>query len=207
MRVLERVPLFALTWLLAAATVATFPSRARAEDNLLHGPHPFLRDNQLSVHVLISEAVSDTLSGTKLAFDYGYKVTDSAQAPVWLDLQINYAHAGCTTAGSSVAICGTNTGDILETLAGARWTFATPIPLVPYLKGAVGLLYAFPNGATDSVGLGVRAAGGANYFFFDWLGLGGEVGFSLGRIGYDASFAGSHNYAVLDFGGGIEFQF
>ena len=206
MRVLERIPLLGLSLVVVAAVLAT-PSRARADENLLHGPHPFLKDNQISVHVLIAEGVSDTLSGAKLGFDYGYKVTDSVVAPVWLDLQINYAHAGCNSSTTSLSVCGTNTGDIIETLAGARWTFATPIPLVPYLKGAAGLLFAFPNGASDSVGLAVRAAGGANYFFFDWLGLGAEVGFSVGRIDYDRTFVGSHNYAVLDFGGGLEFQF
>src|SRR6202000_1962089 len=82
-----------------------------------------------------------------------------------------------------------------------------PIPLVPYLRANAGLVFSFPNGADDAVGLAIRAAGGANYFFFDWLGLGIEVGVSLGPIDYDATFTGSHNYAVLDFGGGIEFQF
>jgi hypothetical protein len=202
MRVLERIPLLALS-----LAVLALPSPARAQENLLHGPHPFLRDNMVSVHVLIAEGVSDTLSGAKLAFDYGYKATDSVVAPVWLDLEINFAHAGCTSSASNLSVCGNDTGDVIETLAGARWTFATPIPLVPYLKGAAGLLFAFPNGATDSVGLGIRAAGGANYFFFDWLGLGAEVGLSLGRIDYDRTFTGSHNYAVLDFGGGLEFQF
>jgi len=204
MRVLERIPLLALALSLGAAA---WPAPARADENLLHGPLPFLHDNQLSVHVLIAEGLSDTLSGAKLAFDYGYKLTDSIAAPVWLDLQLNYAHAACNSTSSNVAVCGANTGDVIETLAGARWTFATPIPLVPYVKGAAGLLFAFPNAATDSAGLGIRFAGGANYFFFDWLGLGAEVGFSLGRIDYDSTFPGSHNYAVLDFGGGLEFQF
>jgi hypothetical protein len=209
MRVRHRNPLLAPRrfWLaLAAAAAIVVPSAARADENLLHGPHPFLRDNQLSLHILIGQGMGDTLSGAKLALDYGYKLTDSVVAPVWLSLQVNYEHAGCTAAANS-GVCGTNSGDVIETLAGARWTFATPIPLVPFLESAAGLLFAFPNGATDAVGLGVRFVGGANYFFFDWLGLGAQVGFSVGHIGYDATFAGSHNYAVLDFGGGLEFQF
>ena len=48
----------------------------------------------------------------------------------------------------------------------------------------------------------VRAVGGANYFLFDWLGLGGQVGYSLGSPATTARFMGSHTYAVLDFGGG-----
>jgi hypothetical protein len=57
------------------------------------------------------------------------------------------------------------------------------------------------------LGLAIRGAGGANYFFFDWLGLGLQVGFSAGRIDYDGTFHGSHTYSVVDFGGGVEFQF
>lgn len=202
-------PLLALRRLclaLAGAATIAWPSVVRADENLLHGPHPFLRDNQLSLHILIAEGMGDTLSGAKLALDYGYKLTDSVVAPLWLNLQVNYTHAGCNAAAAS-GVCGTDSGDVVETLAGARWTFATPIPLVPFLESAAGLLFGFPNGASDAVGVGVRVVGGANYFFFDWLGLGAQVGFSVGHIGYDATFMGSHNYAVLDFGGGLEFQF
>ena len=53
----------------------------------------------------------------------------------------------------------------------------------------------------------VRGVGGANYFFFDWLGLGAQVGLSLGSIDYDSTFTGSHTYSVLDVGGGVEVQF
>ncbi len=190
----------------AAAATLAWPAGARAKENLLHGPHPFLKDNQLSLHLLLGEGINGSVSGAKLAIDYGYKLTGSVIAPLWLDLQVNYQHSGCDAVTNN-GVCGSNTGDIVETLAGARWTFATPIPLVPYLKSGLGLLFGFPNGASDAVGFGVRAVGGANYFFFDWLGLGGEVGFSLGRIGYDSTYKGSHNYATLDFGGGLEFQF
>lgn len=209
MRVRQGNPLLALRRALlplAAAAALAWPAHARAEENLLHGPHPFLRDNQLALHVLIGQGLGDTLSGAKLGLDYGYKATDSVVAPVWLNLQLNFEHSGCS-ASATDGVCGTNSGDIIETLAGARWTFATPIPLVPFIESAVGLLFAFPNGASNAPGFGARFVGGANYFFFDWLGLGAEVGFSMGRIDYNASFHGSHNYAVLDFGGGVELQF
>lgn len=212
MRVRHRNPLIALFTTAATATVVfgalcAWPTAARAQENLLHGPHPFLKDNQLSLHVLVGEGMGDTLSGAKLAVSYGYKLTSGVVAPVWFDLQVNYEHSGCNADVMNSAVCGTNTGDMVETFVGARWTFGTPLPLVPFLKTGAGLLFAFPNGASDAVGLGVRAVGGANYFFFDWLGLGAQVGVSLGRIDYDATFKGSHNYATLDFGGGLEFQF
>ncbi|HVZ86206.1 MAG TPA: hypothetical protein VHG72_04515 [Polyangia bacterium] len=206
MRELVRYPLLAAALVLGAAVAC--PSAARADDdnNLLQGPLPFLKDNELSVHILIGEGLGDTLSGAKLALDYGYKLTGGS-APVWLNLALNFQHSSCNAAPSTSDACASNTGDVIETLAGAKWKIATPIPLVPYLRANAGLVFSFPNGADDAVGLAIRAAGGANYFFFDWLGLGLEVGFSVGRIDYDSTFTGSHTYAVLDFGGGLEFQF
>ena len=61
--------------------------------------------------------------------------------------------------------------------------------------------------ACKAGGLAFRVVGGANYFFFDWLGVGGQIGYSLGGLNYDSTFKGSHTYAVLDFGGGLVFQF
>ena len=208
MRVRHRNPLMALFPAVAAlASLVVWPSAGRAQENLLHGPHPFLKNNDLSLHVLVGEGMGATLSGAKLAMSYGYKLTGGVVAPVWLDLQVNYEHSGCNADTTNNGICGTNTGDMVETFVGARWTFATPLPLVPFLKTGAGLLFAFPNGASDAVGLGVRAVGGANYFFFDWLGLGGQVGYSLGHLDYDSTFMGSHTYAVLDIGGGLILQF
>jgi hypothetical protein len=189
----------------AIGALLALSSAARADENLLHGPHPFLKDNELSIHILVAEGRSDSLSGAKLALDYGYKLGAGA-APTWLNLEINVEHGGCNPTSDN-ALCGSNTGDVVETMAGVKWKFATPIPLVPYVKAAGGLVFAFPNGASDAPGLAIRGAGGANYFFFDWLGLGAEVGVSVGRIDYDATFTGSHAYSVFDFGGGLEFQF
>ncbi len=182
-----------------------FARSARAEENLLHGPHPFLKDNELSVHVLVGEGLDDAPSGAKLGIDYGYKLT-GGPAPLWLDLEINIQHAGCAPMPAG-APCGEATGDAVESLVGVKWKFATPLPVVPYVKAAGGLVLAFPNAADNAAGLMIRAGAGANYFFFDWLGLGAEVGFSEGRIDYDSTFSGGHGYAVLDFGVGLEFQF
>jgi hypothetical protein len=191
---------------LALGAALLLPSAARAEENLLHGPHPFLKENELSVHVLIGEGQGDAISGSKLEFEYGYRLTPGP-APFWLNLLVSFQHSGCNLAPGGTGDCPGVTGDIVETMAGAKWKLATPIPLVPFLRANGGLVFAFPNGATDAMGVAIRAAGGANYFFFDWLGLGAEVGFSLGRIDYDGTFPGSHTYSIVDFGGGLEFQF
>jgi hypothetical protein len=198
-------PLLLSALALAAALLVSSAARA-AEDNLLHGPHPFLKDNELSVHALIGEGQGDAISGAKLELEYGYKLTPGP-APFWLNLLISFQHAGCNSAPGGAGDCPGVTGDIVETMAGAKWKLGTPLPLVPFVNANAGLVFAFPNGATNAMGVAVRAAGGANYFFFDWLGLGAQVGFSVGRIDYDGTFHGSHTYSIIDFGGGLEFQF
>jgi hypothetical protein len=197
----SRIPLIIIG---VAGAIASTAGTARADDNLLRGPHPFRKDNQISAHVLVASGRGDTMSGTKLGFDYNYKLT-SSWIPLWLDLGLNAQHAACNP--SQTAACGSNTGDVFETFGGVRWMFATPFPLVPFLGAVAGLSFAFPNGASAANGLMIRAVGGANYFFFEWLGLGGQVGYSLGSLNYDSTFAGSHTYAVLDLGGGLIFQF
>jgi hypothetical protein len=189
----------------ALVAIAAGAGTARADENLLRGPHPFRRDNQISAHVLVGSGRGDSMSGTKLAFDYNYRLT-SGWVPLWLDFGINAQHAACNSAPTAPP-CTSNTGDVFETYGGVKWTFATPLPLVPYLSALGGLAFAFPNGASAASGLMIRGVGGANYFFYDWLGLGGQVGYSLASLDYDSTFMGSHTYAVLDVGGGLIFQF
>jgi hypothetical protein len=198
----SRIPLIIIC---VAGAIASAAGTARADDNLLRGPHPFRKDNQISAHVLVASGRGDTMSGTKLALDYNYKLT-SGWIPLWLDLGINAQHASCNQSQTSTP-CPPNTGDVFETFGGVKWTFATPLPLVPYLGGVVGLAFAFPNGASAANGFMIRPVGGANYFFFEWLALGAQVGYSLGSLNYDSTFTGSHTYAVLDVGGGLIFQF
>jgi hypothetical protein len=189
----------------ATAALAAIAGAARADENLLRGPHPFRRDNQISAHVLVASGRGDSMSGTKLAFDYNYKLT-GGWTPLWLDLGLNVQHAACSSSPTAAA-CRANTGDVFETFGGVKWAFATPLPLVPYVGAVGGLAFAFPNGASAASGLMIRVVGGANYFFYDWLGLGGQVGYSLGSLDYDSTFTGSHTYAVLDIGGGLTLQF
>ena len=169
----------------------------RADDNLLRGPHPFLKQNELSAHVLLAAGGASTPNGTKVAADYGYRLS----GPVWLNLQLNFHHAICRTPSGGTN-CMEPSGSVFETLAGVKLKFATAIPVVPFVKGGAGLAFAFPDGAGNGLGPAVRAGGGANYFFFDWLGLGAEIAFSAGHLSTAKS-----SYSVLDFGGGLEFQF
>lgn len=185
--------LAAVTWLGGTALGA-----ATDGDNMLRGPHPFRRDNELSAHVLIAAGGANTPNGGKLGLDYGYKL----RGPVWLNLQFNSQRAGCTTQSGGTPRCSEPAGQVYETIVGAKLKWATAIPLVPFVKGGVGLAYAFPVGASNGLGFAARAGGGVNYFFFDWLGLGLEIGFSLGSL-----TTASSSYSVMDFGGGVEFMF
>jgi hypothetical protein len=183
--------------MVAGASALLAGGVARADDNLLHGPHPFLKQNELSAHVLLAAGGDETPGGTKIATDYGYRLG----GPAWLNLQLNFQHAAvCST--PSGGTCPDPTGNVFETLAGVKLKFATAIPVVPFVKGGAGLVFAFPNGANNGLGPALRVGGGANYFFFDWLGLGAEIGFSAGHLSTARS-----SYTVLDFGGGLEFQF
>jgi hypothetical protein len=195
----------ALTAALAVTAMTVAAAPARAEENVLHGPHPFLRDNELAAHVLIAKGYGDTPGGAKLALDYGYKVVGGS-IPTWLALAVNIQRSDCTTAGPSPS-CGPQGGSIFETLGGLRWQFATPIPLVPYIAGAVGVAFSFPEIGHAAAGFTGRVVGGANYFIFDWFALGGQVGVSLGHLNYDSTVPGSRTYSVLDLGGGAEFMF
>jgi hypothetical protein len=180
--------------LLAGALAA---SPARADDNILRGPHPFLKDNALSAHVLLVAGGSETPGGAKIEADYGLRL----RGPAWLDLQLNYQNGRCDT-GTTAGTCTVPAGTIFETLVGTKLAWATAIPVVPYVKGAVGLAYAFPDGAANGFGPALRFGGGANYFIYDWLGFGAELSYSLGHL---SSVHAS--YSELDFGAGAEFQF
>ncbi len=75
---------------------------ARADENLLRGPHPFRRENQLSAHVLVASGRGDSMSGTKLAFDYNFKLT-GGWIPLWLDFGLNVQHAACNQSPTAAA--------------------------------------------------------------------------------------------------------
>jgi hypothetical protein len=193
----------ALVAAVAAALLAALAAPpVRADDNILRGPHPFLRENEFSAHVLVAAGIGSAPSGTKLGLDYGYKIA----SPMWLDIGLNLQHGSCETAPGQPA-CAPDVGDAFETLVGVKWKWATAIPVVPYAQAAAGMVFVFPSSARSALGFAARVAGGANYFFFDWLGVGGQVGYSLGRVSYDAAPTVSPAYNVFDFGAGVELQF
>ena len=178
---------------------------ARADENLLHGPHPFLKENELALHVLIASGSGDSMSGGKLAFDYGFKLT-GGWIPLWLDLALNYPARRVQPIpqpGRVRTELGRSVRDAGRRPLGVR----DPHPAGAVRRRRRRLRLRVSDRRVRGAGPMLRGVGGANYFFFDWLGVGGQVGFSLGTLGYDNTFMGSHTYQVFDVGGGLVFQF
>lgn len=186
----------ALGLALAAGTGA-----ARA-DELLQGPHPFLRDNELSIHGGFGFGPGDAASGTRAAVDYGLNLGGG----LWFDLQLAYLSGSCD--GLSFATrCGPDTGDVAEVLGGFKWKFQMDVPVVPYAKLVVGPLFVLPDRARSAIGLLARGAIGGKYFFYDWLGVGAELGLAFGGAAFRDEDMLSGSVGWVDFALGAELQF
>jgi hypothetical protein len=193
--------LAAFVTLASAAALPGVGNVARADELVLAGPHPALKENALSLQFLFGAGLSDSWSGRGLGIGYGYML----HGPLWLDLQMNLRASAC--GAFLAASCGTHTGNDAELMAGVAWRFRTDIPVVPILRGGVGLIYLYPNGAQSAIGLGARAGAGIKYYLYDWLGFGVEAALSLGHGYLGQDYAGGHTYAVADMGIGVEYQF
>ena len=187
--------------LLAAVAIgAAGAGAARADNLVLEGPHPFLKENEVTVQYLLGTGIGQSWSGSGVGLSYGYML----RGPLWLDLQLNFRGATCSFFTGE---CPPEPGSAAEVLAGGSWRFRTDIPVVPYVRAAVGLLYLFPRTASDAVGLDGRGGVGVRYYIFDWFGFNAEAALSLGHGYFDADYHSSHTYAVGDFALGVEVQF
>lgn len=185
--------------LLAAGLLLAPGGQARADDLVLAGPHPSLKENAVSLQALFGDGLGDSFSGRGIGLGYGYML----HGPLWLDLQMNLRTSACSPFGG----CGPHTGSDAELMAGVAWRFRTDIPVVPYVRGAAGMVYLYPDNAQSAMGLAARAGVGIRYYVFDWLGFGVETAVSVGRGYFAADYAGGHTYAVGDMAVGVEFQF
>ena len=174
---------------------------APADDQILRGPHPFLRDNELSFHGGYGAGFGDSFAGWKVAADYGYRLTGG----LWLDLGVGFLSGGCRPRPPDAACA--RKGDAAEVLAGIKWKLRMNVPVVPYAKAVAGLVYLFPDAVRSAVGMSLRAGIGGKYFFYDWFGVGLEVTTTLGAAGYQAGSGLSSTLAGVDLVGGVELQF
>lgn len=184
----------------AAALAAMAPLRVQADD-FLRGPHPFLKENELSVHGGYAVGFGDTFSGIKAMADYGYQLAGS----LWLDVGLGFLSGACRPRATEEG-CGLRSGNAAEVLAGIKWKLQMNVPVVPYAKLSGGLAFLFPDEARDAAGLLARGGVGAKYFFYDWFGLGPEITFAVGYAGYGDAFLARRLIAV-DLGLGVELQF
>jgi hypothetical protein len=181
-----------------ALVLAGGPARA---ENMLDGPYPFRLDNELSIHGGYGAGFGDTFGGPKAILDYGYKLNRG----VWLDLDLGLLSGLCRPRVDNAACV--RAGDTAEVLIGIKWKLRMNVPVVPYAKLLGGLAYQFPNSARSAAGPLLRAGVGAKYFFYEWIGVGGEVTVSAGRAGYQDGATLSRALGGLDATLGAEVQF
>ena len=185
---------------LCALALALAAGPAHAE-NLLEGPYPFLRDNELSIHGGYGAGFGDTFGGPKAFVDYGYKLNRG----FWLDLDVGFLSGVCRPRVDNPDCV--RTGDTAEVLVGIKWKLRMNVPVVPYAKLVGGLAYQFPDAVRSAAGPMLRAGLGATYFFYEWIGVGAEVTASAGRAGYQDGATLSRALGGLDATLGAEVQF
>jgi hypothetical protein len=186
--------------LLAIAVLGLSASSARANEELLRGPHPFIKDSELALHAGYSAGLGDNMRGLRLQGDYLNRLAQTA----WLDIQMGIVSGSCHT---DQAVCSSGGGNAVDILGGAAWKFQTNLPIVPYVKAAVGPIFLFPNSTRSGAGFLVRGGVGAHYFLYDWFGVGAEVTGSWGVAFYDADSHRSGSLGSLDMNLGVALQF
>ena len=186
-----------------ALLLALLAPEPAAAEPLLRGPHPFLKDNELALAA--GYALANDFDGVRAALTYGYELAGS----LWLDLRIELvdADAGRPPAPSPDCVQCAEVNTFAGVLGGLKYKLRTQIPLVPYGSVGAGPVFLFNQGAGGAVGIALRAAVGARYFLYDWLGLGAEVGGLLGAAAVDETAGLDSAVQMLDFGVSAEVQF
>jgi hypothetical protein len=189
--------------LLALALLALWgltASSAQAEEELLRGPHPFIKDNELVVHAGYSAGLGDNMRGLRVQGDYLNRLAQT----LWLDIQMGVVSGSCHT---NQTVCTNGSGNGVDILGGAAWKFQTNLPLVPYAKVAMGPIFLFPDNTRSAWGLLVRGGFGAHYFLYDWFGVGAEFTGAWGVAFFDADSHRTGSLGSVDINLGVALQF
>lgn len=186
--------------LLALAVVLRAATSAAAEEELLRGPHPFIKTDEVFLHAGYSGGLGDNVSGLRLQGDYSYRVGQAT----WLDIQMGVVSGSCR---SKEIACGDGTGNAVDIAAGAAWKFQTRLPLVVHVRVDGGPLFVFPDSAQSSIGVIFRGGAGAHYYLFDWFGLGAEIAgaWGLGFFRADPSHTGHLGSVEATLGVALQF--
>ena len=183
---------------LVALFAAALP--ARAEEELLRGPHPFIKNDELALHAGFSGGLGDNVSGLRLQGDYSYRLGQVT----WFDVQMGVVSGSCRT--QEIA-CSDGTGNSVDVVAGAAWKFQTRLPLVAQVRVDGGPLFLFPDSARSSMGFIFRGGAGLHYFLYDWFGLGGEIAGAWGMGFFRASPRHTGNLGSVEATLGVTLQF
>jgi hypothetical protein len=175
--------------------------------------------NELSAQLGFQASLGGTTpAGVRLNFDYARQLTNL----VWLDFKLNPTFAVgpnrtiCQDRGGGLDDCGSaayGDGYALDILAGVKLKFPIArIPaLLPYAQIAVGVAAVFSRPThDDGAGLIFHTGGGLKYFVNRHVGLGGELGVTLGPAWYSETCTACNNphtelYRAFDFALGAEF--
>jgi hypothetical protein len=185
-----------------ALTAIAAPPYASAEE-LLRGPHPFRKDNELNVQG--GYGTANGFGGIRAGVGYGYQAAGS----VWLDLRMDMVDAKGESSReplACVAPCAT-VSKYTAVMAGVKYKLRTSLPIIPYAGVVAGPMYLFNRGAGASFGLGAHASVGARYFLYDWLGFGLEVGATVGGASVPQVPGLESGLRILDIAAGAEVQF
>lgn len=183
-----------------AAVLVLEPRVARAEDELLRGPHPFLARNELALHTGYSRGLGDNVHGLRVQGDYTYRLGRIT----WLDVQMGLVTGSCR--GKQVG-CAEGTGNAVDVVAGAAWKLQTRLPLIFHGRAAAGPLFLFPDNSRSAAGFVVRAGAGAHYFFFDWFGVGAELAGTWGMAFFREPTRHSGHLGTVEATVGVALQF
>ncbi len=184
--------------LVLAGSVTVLATGAAADEPFLRGPHPFRKDNALSVGA--GYGVASGFHGVAAAVDYGYQIAGS----LWLDLRFDMIDA---QSDADRGAAGAQVATFTDVLGGIRYKLQTDIPLVPYAGALLGPVFLFHDGADGAFGAALRISAGVKYFLYEWLGLGIEVGSVLGAAVVDEARGLDPQVRLFDLGIGAEIQF
>ena len=196
---LRAVP-FLRSALFAVALIGLTASSALAEEELLRGPHPFLKDNELTAHAGYSVGMGDNMRGLRVQGDYLNRLAQT----MWLDIQMGVVTGSCRT---NQTVCTNGSGNGVDILGGAAWKFQTNLPIVPYAKFGIGPIFLFPDNTRSAAGVLMRGGAGAHYFLYDWFGVGAELTGSWGVAFFDADSHRTGSLGSVDFSVGVALQF
>ena len=192
---------FAFGALVLSALPSNGPAHAAEADNgWLRGPHPFLKENALQFGGGYAASRGGGISGLKLQGAFEYELVGS----LWLSLHVGFIDG--SDKPRDARACAT-CGQMADAMGGISYRLRMDVPVV--LAGTLtgGFVFVFPDQYAAAMGLGVRPAVSARYYFYDWLGFGLQIASTLAFVSHERASGLSRGLASIDALVGVEVQF